>query len=108
MVDDYKWWEVIVAWLKKEANFLSDPRTIATVVSVFVSLSALAKMLGWVDAELNSQQITLVLQSTAGVLAALAVFVTAISAVVVPLLMLVKSWTERPSRGIKPWLTPRG
>ena len=105
----------VVALLRKVGNWLADPRTLQSIVGVVGSLVVILRVLNIVDIDENVDElIEAVLLGTSGAVLALAMLV---SVVVVPIAVWVLAalntvqglnvgWTERPSRGLFPFLKP--
>jgi hypothetical protein len=96
--------EVIIATVKKWAAVLSDPRTVASVITVYGTFKMIALALGYADSKLSDKDITDLLQSSAALLVAFATFLTVVGSIVTIVVVWIRSWTERPSRGLSPWL----
>lgn len=96
-------YEKAAAYLRKLANYLTDPRTITLVASII----AILKMTQVIDDTLDDAKIVAVLGAANATLLGLSSLILAIGAVVVLAREWSKGWTDRPSRGIEPFLKVR-
>jgi hypothetical protein len=85
------------ALLYKIGEYLVDPRTAITVVTVVLALNAL----GVFKTEVDKAQVT----STLKVLADAAFALANVASILVPVWKWVDGITNRPPRGLEPWLS---
>lgn len=86
----------IIAFLQKLGAYLTDVRTVAMIVTIFMGLKAV----GAVETEVDEAKVSAAVATVAAVVLALA----HLAAVLVPVWKYIDSVTNRPSRGLGPWL----